>query len=199
MLTNANAVVPAYPHSTLSSYPYPRLVQEELDSISSYCRIANFPKKLGKRVRRYFRHYYATKSAIDQGAILTQLSRTLRSEVAEFMLADMLGTVDIFRSVNSTDSSEMWAAILPLLRPVKFEEDELLCEQGEDTQDLMVVIEGKVKCIAKLEDSEMAVLSQHRSQEVPNTGRETRILSTGDCINDVNMLRIWDHAVESAR
>ena len=64
---------------------------------------------------------------------------------------------------------------------------------------MMIVIEGKVKCIAKLEDSEMAVLSQHRSQEVPNTGRETRIVSTGDCINDVNMLRIWDHAIESAR
>ena len=107
--------------------------------------------------------------------------------------------VDIFRSVSSTDNSEMWAAILPLRRPIKFEYDEILCEQGEDTQDMMIVIEGKVKCIAKLEDSEMAVLSQHRSQEVPNTGRETRILSTGDCINDVNMLRIWDHAVESAR
>ena len=46
-----------------------KLVQQELDSISSYCRIANFPKKLGKRVRRYFRHYYASKSAIDQGEV----------------------------------------------------------------------------------------------------------------------------------
>ena len=44
-----------------------KLIQEELDSISSYCRIVNFPKKLGKRVRRYFRNYYAAKSAIDQG------------------------------------------------------------------------------------------------------------------------------------
>ena len=59
-----------------------KLVQQELDSISSYCRIANFPKKLGKRVRRYFRHYYASKSAIDQG---------------EFRLAGVWDTVSVCR------------------------------------------------------------------------------------------------------
>ena len=47
-----------------------KLVQEELDSIASYCRISSFPKKLGKSIRRYFRHYYAAKSAIDAGGLL---------------------------------------------------------------------------------------------------------------------------------
>ena len=69
--------------------------------------------------------------------------------------------------------------------------------QGDESQDMMIVIEGKVKCITMLEDDETALLSRQGDQA--NKGRETRILSMGECLNDMNMLRIWDHAVESAR
>merc|ERR1711871_388569 len=60
-------------------------------------------------------------------------------------------------------------------------------------------VEGKVKCQAKLEENEMAILTQYRNQDVLNTGKETRVLSTGECLNDLNLLGVWDHAVESAR
>ena len=63
------------------------------------------------------------------GAILKKLSRELRLEVSEFSASSLLGSVDIFRSLNSADNREMWAAILPLLRPIKYEEGDLLCEQ----------------------------------------------------------------------
>ena len=63
------------------------------------------------------------------GAILKKLSRDLRLEVSEFSASHLLGSVDIFRSLNSADNREMWAAILPLLRPIKYEEGDILCEQ----------------------------------------------------------------------
>jgi len=177
-----------------------KLVREELDSISSYCRISNFPKKLGKSIRRYFRHYYAAKSAIDAGAILKNLSHALRSEVAEFEGAHLLGSVDIFRSLASGDNREVWAGILPLLLPIKYEEGDVICQQGEaNTHDMIIIIDGKVKCITLLQDSDIAALSQEGARDLSKSGRSARILSTGECINDLNMLRIWDHAVESAR
>ena len=39
--------------------------------------------------------------------------------------------VDIFRSLASGDNREVWAGILPLLLPIKYEEGDVICQQGE--------------------------------------------------------------------
>ena len=178
-----------------------RLVQEELDAISSWCRISNMSHKLGKRVRRYFRHYYSSRPAIDQGAILTQLSKTLRSEVAEFLLSSLLDNIDIFTKDDSNPdgNSDLWAAILPRLRPAKFEAGESLCEQGDLSADLIIIIEGKVKCTSKLETDEINHLAKFPGQEVPPSGKITRFVNGGECLNDLNLLQIWEYCVEGAK
>ena len=60
-----------------------RALTEKLQAVSSYVRIRRFPVVLGRRVRRYFRHFYSNKTAIDEGEILRQLSNTLRVEVRQ--------------------------------------------------------------------------------------------------------------------
>jgi hypothetical protein len=182
--------------------PNTKLVQEEQDAISSWCRISNMPHRLGKRVRRYFRHYYSSRPAIDQGAILKQLSKNLRSEVAEFLLSTLMQNIDIFTCLGdgeNNDSTELWAAILPRLRPVKYEDGEALCEQGDVSSDLFIIIDGKVKCQTKLEKDEMNHLAKYHGQDVPSNGKIARLLSAGDALNDLNLLGIWEYCVEGAK
>ena len=47
-----------------------RIINEKLDSVSSYVRIRRFPQALARRTRRHFRHYYAAKSGVDEEEVL---------------------------------------------------------------------------------------------------------------------------------
>ena len=43
-----------------------RIVAERLDAISSYITTRGLPTPVGRRLRRYFRHFYSQKTAIDE-------------------------------------------------------------------------------------------------------------------------------------
>jgi len=93
-----------------------------IDTVSSYLDISNIPEDLGRRVRRYYRHYFSKKTALDECLVLDDLSASLRLEVSSFLVHDMLlNDVMIFKLVNPIH----WAGLLPLLRPCIFNKDEV--------------------------------------------------------------------------
>ena len=58
------------------------LAQEKMDTLCSYMQMRDFPKPLFQRVRKYYKRYYKEKTALDEVAILGELSVHLREEVA---------------------------------------------------------------------------------------------------------------------
>ena len=89
--------------------------KSQLAAVRSYVQNRGFPKELSTRMRRYFKHLYSTKSAVDEQGIINQLSSSLRVEVATFLVSTLMNSVDLFVHLGPS----MWAKILPILRPVR--------------------------------------------------------------------------------
>ena len=70
-----------------------RLIQEQMDALNSYITLRAIPKGLARRLRRYFRHFYSQKSAIDEEKILGDLSAALRVEVVMHTAESLFGKV----------------------------------------------------------------------------------------------------------
>lgn len=118
-----------------------RIVSERLDAVSSYVKNRRFPRHLGRRLRRYFRHFYSQKTAIDEQVILSDLSTSLRMEVSSFLVSGMMGQIPMFKSLDP----QMWSKILPLLRPSRFERLECVCKQGDLCTEMFIVLDGSLK------------------------------------------------------
>jgi len=112
-----------------------RMVVEQLDAVASFVVTRAFPEKMGKKIRRHFRHFYAHQSAIDETKIFSELSTVLRAEVSEYLMTELIGAESFFITMPKI----MWPRILPCLRPMSFERGEVVCCQGEECTDIYLV------------------------------------------------------------
>ena len=155
-----------------------RKTSEQLDAVASFVMNRKFPAALGRRVRRHFRHFYSLKSAIDETKIFSELSTALRKEVSSYLVMELMGDVELFRSMSSV----LWPRLLPLLRPMRFEATELVCVQGEDCTEMYVVLQGSMRGITVVE-----------REEEPRVRR----IFTGDTVNILCVLGVWNRCIES--
>jgi hypothetical protein len=120
-----------------------RAVRERLDMVASYVNSKHFPDHLSRRIRRYFRHFFESKTAIDEQRILTDLPTGLRHEVSTFLISDLMSNVTLFKDLGPVT----WSRILPLLRPVRFEAGDLICSQGETCTESFILLEGECRAV----------------------------------------------------
>jgi hypothetical protein len=118
-----------------------RAVRERLDMVASYVNSKQFPDHLGRRIRRYFRHFFESKTAIDEQRILTDLPTGLRHEVSTYLISDLMSNVTLFKDLGPVS----WSRILPLLRPCRFEAGDLICSQGDDCSESFIILEGECR------------------------------------------------------
>jgi hypothetical protein len=104
-----------------------RKTAEQLDAVASFVEVRQFPEGLGRRIRRHFRHFYSLKSAIDETKIFTDLSAALRKEVSAYLVVELMGRESFFMTIPNN----LWSLLLPLLRPMRFEQGEVICTQDE--------------------------------------------------------------------
>jgi hypothetical protein len=115
-----------------------RKTAEQLDAVASFVINRNFPDGLGRRIRRHFRHFYSLKSAIDESKIFGELSTSLRKEVSAYLVSELMGDVSLFTSMSPL----LWPHLLPILRPMRFEGEEIVCRQDEQCREMYVVLSG---------------------------------------------------------
>jgi len=156
-----------------------RNMAEQLDAVASFIEVRKFPNKLGRRVRRHFRQYYALKSAIDEAKIFSELSTPLRREVSEFLVKDLMGPDSFFVKMVP---AAIWSQLLPVLRPMGFENEEVVCRQGEEASDFYVVVLGK--CLGTI-----AVPGEAPPRE--------RQITMGGSINQLYLMGVWHECLET--
>jgi hypothetical protein len=156
-----------------------RKTAEQLDAVTSFVEMRQFPEALGRRIRRHFRHFYSLKSAIDEAKIFSELSTTLRREVSAYLVSELMGEESFF----STMPPNLWPRILPLLCPTRFEQTELVAMQGEECSELYVVLSGQVT-------GEIVVTGEFMPR--------VRRITAGNSINVLAALGCWTKCVETA-
>ena len=182
-----------------------RKTAEQLDAVASFVTNRNFPEALGRRIRRHFRHFYSLKSAIDESKIFSELSTSLRKEVSAYLVSELMGNVGLFQTMSPI----LWPRLLPLLRPMRFEAEEVVCAQGEDCSEMYVVLSGHLHGATEVSAKVAAKRRRNLQQqlggavEVDTEDDEeadayVRRIRAGDTINILCVLGIWGQAVESA-
>ncbi|GBG29142.1 Potassium voltage-gated channel protein eag [Hondaea fermentalgiana] len=149
----------AYVIATLSSIvtnqdANQRMVTERMENIQTYMRIRKFPKQLARRVRKYYKHYYEMKTALNESTILEDLSPALRSEVVIFLVDQTVMQNPLFQQM----SPKSFARLIRILFPLKVEEGEWVCREGEFGEEMFMLVSGKLE-VVDAKGSVVAVLS----------------------------------------
>ena len=70
--------------------------RDKMREIAQYMHERKLTKSTQKRMRNYYGHYLARKSAFDEDAILADLSDSLRQEVVMHLNGDIVSKIVIF-------------------------------------------------------------------------------------------------------
>jgi hypothetical protein len=73
---------------------------EKMDNVTSYMKKRKFPKVLFRKMRKYYKHYFEQRTALNESEILDDLSSQLRMEVALFLIHDIVYNIDLFHDLT---------------------------------------------------------------------------------------------------
>ncbi|GMH51745.1 hypothetical protein TL16_g01078 [Triparma laevis f. inornata] len=114
---------------------------EKMDNVTSYMKKRKFPKVLFRKMRKYYKHYFEQRTALNETEILDDLSSQLRTEVALFLIHDIVYNIDLFHDLTP----EMLAKLLTVLKPLQIGSGEVLSVAGEIGREMYIVISGELK------------------------------------------------------
>ena len=113
---------------------------EKMDNVTSYMKKRKFPKFLFRKMRKYYKHFFEQKTALNESEILLDLSSQLRTEVALFLIHDIVYNIQLFTELNP----EMLAKLLTVLKPLQVQTGDVLCTAGEIGREMYIVISGEM-------------------------------------------------------
>ena len=97
----------------------------------------------------------------------------------EFLVKDLMGPDSFFVKMVP---AAIWSQLLPVLRPMGFENEEVVCRQGEEASDFYVVVLGK--CLGTI-----AVPGEAPPRE--------RQITMGGSINQLYLMGVWHECLET--
>jgi hypothetical protein len=112
---------------------------EKMKKISAYCDHQEFPRALRRRVRRYFKLYFSDKSALDDKAIMEDLSSELRSAVTEFLIHPYVRNHMMFESLPPPVISKL----VHVLERNTYQKGDKIATAGEHGTAMYVLVEGQ--------------------------------------------------------
>merc|ERR1712196_692095 len=120
--------------------PNERMYHERMESIMCYMRHRNFPQQLFRQVTRYYTHFFKYKTALDENAILEDLSFNLQQEVGEFLAQKLFVKTYLF----SKFPFQLLIQLLGKLMPIKNGPDEVVFRMGQTGKHMYIVSIGDV-------------------------------------------------------
>ena len=116
---------------------------ERMDQLSSWMRHYKFEMSLRRRTRRFFKQFYATRSAIDERSILENLAPQLQEAVSSYLLHTFVKTHPLF--CNFPEGT-LWK-ILAIVRTIQFEPDTDVVATGSPSSALFILLSGSCECV----------------------------------------------------
>ena len=120
---------------------------------------------------------------------LLHSSHPSTEEVSEHLLKETMPNVRLFHSMSRT----LWPRLLPLLRPVHFDAEQVLCSQGEDVTEMFVIISGCFQGVTWFEGGG----GGRKGGGAGEGEHKTRRILHSNCVNVLSALGVWHNAVET--
>lgn len=111
------------------------------DGLNEFLRYRNLPKRLRRKIRAYYEHFWPRGIYFDERSILNELSFALRKEVAFELNRELILSVPFFK-----DADENFVAELLLrLRPRHAMAGEFITQIGELGREMFLILKGVVE------------------------------------------------------
>ena len=115
-----------------------RIYHERMGAIISYMDTRGFPSSLQRKVKRFYRKLFQSKSAMDEKTILADLPNKLKNECSMFLVNDTILSIDLFCELKE----EHMARLTALITPIFYEEEEQIIAGGDKISDLVIFSSG---------------------------------------------------------
>ena len=129
------------------------MVEEKLDSVKEYIEMRKLSKTLGDRLKKHFKFYYAQQPTFDEHSLLAECPPALRLEVTKYVLQGTLGRLKLF--TDALDP-EFQGEIFPFIKPISYQQGEVIYRKGEASRELLFLIEGEVNIMSNFDEGEVA-------------------------------------------
>ncbi|KAH8067068.1 voltage-gated potassium channel [Aureococcus anophagefferens] len=138
---------------------------EKMEELSSWMDHYGLEPALKRRVRRFFKQFYADHSAIDDQYILERLSPVLQEAISTYLLHDYILEHSLF---NELPEGSLWKIML-IVRNMTFETGAIIVQKGEINVTLFILHTGEV---------------------VMEVGEQRRTLDAGDSFGELCLLGV---------
>mmetsp|Transcript_27419 Transcript_27419/g.55159 ORF Transcript_27419/g.55159 Transcript_27419/m.55159 type:complete len:482 (-) Transcript_27419:198-1643(-) len=152
-----------------------------MEIIVGYMKRRRFPQDLERKVKKFYRRYFAQRSAFDESSVLGELSSRLKNEVALFVVNDVIIKHALFQDLSLADLS----IVTTRIRPMYYEVEESLVMPGDPVDDLHVI---NVGTLAEFDKADNLV---RRLKHSDLFGEECLLVHSGD----VAELPTWEVSI----
>ena len=116
-----------------------RAYHDRMGAIISYMTQRGFPPGLQRKIKKFYRRYFKSKSALDEKTILAELPNTLKTESSMFLVSDLVFKLEIFSDLEQSHLPQL----TELITPIFYEEGEMILIYGDDMRDIQVSHGGR--------------------------------------------------------
>merc|ERR1719253_2392477 len=110
-----------------------------MNIISAWCNHHAFARPLRRRVRRYFKSYFSEKSALDEQAIMSDLSVELRHEISDILIHPFVRNHFMFAGLPPP----VMARLVHILQRCNYPPRAKVVEAGQYGIAMFILVKGK--------------------------------------------------------
>jgi len=151
------AVLTAY---FLADDPHEAMVATHMNDLSSYLRQHDYPRRLTRKIKAYFSHFYENTSTFDDVQMLHQLPYTLHTEAAAFLVKKLSRQFVVFSNIDN----QVIALILKVLKPMTCQA-EAIVKIGQPANTMFLIQKGVVNLTSRTGEVHAQFRSGHSFME----------------------------------
>ncbi len=118
--------------------------QENMERIAAFMKYRELPIPLQRRIRDYYAHLWEKRLGYDEGSVLTTLPPSLHTDVAMFLIRDVLVKVPIFQGADESFLRDLARQ----LRPVVFTPGDYVFHQGDSGHEMYFISRGTLEVLS---------------------------------------------------
>jgi len=142
MIANVSALIQSF--NSIDS-----VKDDRIETITMYLDEKQTPLKLQDAVVKHFRNYFKHASPFDVEAMLDRLPQKLANEILLIHNDTTLKSIAILRYIENV-SVRLY--IFNLMKPVYYEPNEYMIQQGSPGQEIMFIVEGRALAFKRVEE-----------------------------------------------
>jgi len=115
--------------------------QNNMDSLKAFVKYRELPVNLQHRIRDYYAYLWKKRLGYDESGFLENLPSGLKNEVELHLKRKIIDKIPLFKETGENFLND----IALHLKPVIFTPGDFIIRQGEEGQEMFLVIKGEIK------------------------------------------------------